>query len=402
MAESQTGACGRVNSEKRLSGRRLYCDPNLQIVFSITLMAVLGVASITPAFPRIGQELHLSSQRVGLLITVFTLPGVVLTPVLGVMADRWGRKRVLVPSLLLFGLAGGSCALARDFNLLLGLRFLQGVGAASLGSLNVTLIGDLYTGQQRITAMGYNASVLSVGTASYPAIGGALASLGWRYPFFLPLLALPIGFLVLFGLKNPEPTDRQQLGIYLGQAWKSLKSLRVACAFLAGFVAFVILYGSYMTHLPFLMEGSFAAPPFVIGLMMSGMSLTTALVSSQLGRLARAYTEKAILRIAFAFYALALLLFPLVPRLDLLIVPVILFGIGHGLNVPSIQALIAGMAPMEQRAAFMSLSGMALRLGQTAGPLLMGMVLGFSGVGGVFIAGAALAVAMLVLVSILL
>jgi MFS transporter, ACDE family, multidrug resistance protein len=73
----------------------------------------------------------------GLLITVFTLPGVFLTPVAGVLSDKFGRKTVLIPSLLLFGVAGGACALARDFELLLGLRVLQGVGAATLGATNV-------------------------------------------------------------------------------------------------------------------------------------------------------------------------------------------------------------------------------------------------------------------------
>ena len=97
----------------------------------------------------------------------------------------YGRRKVLVPSLFLFGIASVACALATDFGLLLVLQTLQGVGAAALGAINVTMIGDLYSGQRRTEALGYNSSVLSVGTASYPAIGGALALLGWRYPFAL-------------------------------------------------------------------------------------------------------------------------------------------------------------------------------------------------------------------------
>ena len=203
-----------MNQEQGENKKKIYLDTNLQIVFGVTLMAVLGVASITPAFPRIIQELGVSSLGIGLLISVFTFPGVILTPILGVFADRYGRKRILVPSIFLFGIAGGACALARDFNILLILRFFQGVGAASLGSLNVTIIGDLYSGRERATAMGYNASVLSVGTAAYPAIGGALAMVAWYYPFVLPLLALPLGFVVLFSLKNPEPMIGQHLKDY--------------------------------------------------------------------------------------------------------------------------------------------------------------------------------------------
>jgi ACDE family multidrug resistance protein len=162
-------------AERNGGVRKVYKDHNLHVLWGVTLMAVLGVSSVTPAFPRIVQDLGVSSGQVGLLITVFTLPGIVLTPVLGVLSDRYGRKKILVPALLLFGVAG---ALARRFELLLALRFFQGMGAAALGTLNVTVIEDMYGGRERSAALGYNSSVLSVGTASYPAIGGALATFG--------------------------------------------------------------------------------------------------------------------------------------------------------------------------------------------------------------------------------
>ena len=167
-----------------MSEEKLFRDRNLQVIFGVTLIAVLSVSSITPAFPSIMQEFNITPGQVGLLITFFTLPGVFLAPVLGVLADRLGRKRILVPSLFLFALAGAACAFTRDFNLLLVLRIFQGIGGASLGSINTTLIGDLYSGPRRAEAMGLNASVLSIGTGSYPAIGGALAVFGWNYPFF--------------------------------------------------------------------------------------------------------------------------------------------------------------------------------------------------------------------------
>jgi ACDE family multidrug resistance protein len=383
------------------SQKRIHLDPNLQIVFGVTLMAVLGVSSITPAFPKIVQELGISSQAIGLLITVFTFPGVVLAPVLGVFADRWGRKKILVPALMLFGIAGGACAFARDFNLLLILRFFQGIGAASLGSLNVTIIGDLYSGKERATAMGYNASVLSIGTASYPAIGGALATLGWYYPFILPFVAIPIGLIVLFSLKNPELKNEQNLKEYFGNAWKSIRNRRVVGLFLASVITFIMLYGSYLTYFPLLLGDSFDASPWRIGLVMATMSLTTAFTSSQLGRLARVYSGRTLLQASFIIYALALVIIPFVPNLWVFLIPIIVFGIAHGVNIPNIQTLLAGLAPMEYRAAFMSVNGMVLRLGQTLGPLLMGAVFGLWGMSGVFYAGAGFSMLMFVLVMVM-
>jgi ACDE family multidrug resistance protein len=378
----------------------IYRDTNLQIVFAVTLMAVLGVSSITPAFPKIVRELDISPQAVGSLIVVFTFPGVLLTPVLGVLADQFGRKKVLVPSLVLFGVAGTACAFARDFNLLLVLRFFQGVGAASLGSINVTIIGDLYAGKERTTAMGYNASVLSVGTASYPAIGGALATVGWYYPFILPLAAIPVGLAVLFSLRNPEPRNDQGFREYLSDAWKSIANRQVIGLFAVSTITFIILYGSYLTYFPLLIGGSFAVSPFIIGLIMSSSSLATALTSSQVGRLAKAYSEGSLIRAACVLYGLAMVGILLVPNLWLLVIPAVVFGVAQGLNIPSIQTLLAGLAPIKQRAALMSINGMVLRLGQTLGPLVMAMVFATWGMGAVFYAGASFAVAMFVLVVI--
>lgn len=379
-----------------VSQRKIYLDPNLQIIFCVTLMAVLGVSSITPAFPKIVEQLRISAQSVGLLITVFTFPGVLLTPVLGVIADRFGRKKILIPSLLLFGLAGGACIFARSLTLLLILRFFQGMGAASLGSLNITIIGDLYSGRERTEALGYNTSVLSVGTASYPTIGGALAMLGWYYPFVLFFIGVPVGFLVLFSLKNPEPKGEQNLREYLKNAWAGIKKLQVMGLFLASVVTFIILYGAYLTYFPLFVGSSFGASPLVIGLIMSTMSVSTALTSSQLRKLSKLCPEKSLFKIAFIIYALALVSIVFVHTLWVLLIPVALFGVAQGINIPSIQTLLARLAPMDYRGIFMSVNGMVLRLGQTLGPVLTGVVFGIWGMEGVFYAGASLALIMFI------
>jgi len=121
-------------------------EKNMIIIFGVTLIAVMGIASITPAFPGIIKYFGISTQQVGWLIAAFTLPGIFLTPVSGILADRFGRKLVLVPSLFIFGIAGFLCSFMRDFHSLLALLFIEGIGAAGLSSINITLIGDLYTG----------------------------------------------------------------------------------------------------------------------------------------------------------------------------------------------------------------------------------------------------------------
>lgn len=380
----------------RHSNPKLYQDRNLLIIFTISLIAILGVASITPAFPSLRTALEVPVESIGLLITVFTFPTVILGPIIGIFADRLGRKKILVPSLILFGIAGFTCAFVRDFNLLLLLRFLQGIGAASLLSLSVTLIGDLYVGDRRATAMGYNASISSIGTALYPTIGGALATLGWYFPFMLPIVAIPVGILVLFGLKNPEPQGQRNLKVYLRNAVKALKNRQLIGLFIASAANFVLLYGAYVTYLPSLIADKFGAEPFTIGLFLSSVSVAIAFTASQLGNLARHFSETTLIRASFVFYAVALLIIPFVPNLWLLLIPTTLFGIGLGIGFPSIQTLLAALAPKEYLATVISVNGTFYGLGQTIGPLLMGIVYSMGGINSVFFAGIGFAIATLI------
>ena len=92
---------------------------------------------------------------------------------------------------------------------------------------------------------------------------------------------------------------------------------------------------------------------------------------------------------------------PFVPNLWTLIIPIIIFGVAHGINIPIIQTRLVGLAPMEYRAAFMSINGIVIRLGQTLGPLLIGVIFSIWGISGTFYAGAGLSIAMFIIVLIL-
>jgi ACDE family multidrug resistance protein len=387
----------KKRGERGDGSRPVWKDHNLHVIWGVTLMAVLGSSSVSPAFPKVVAELGVSPGQVGLLITVFTLPGVFLTPVAGVLSDKFGRKTVLIPSLLLFGVAGGACALARDFELLLGLRVLQGVGAAALGATNVTLIGDLFAGRERTAALGYNSSVLSTGTASYPAIGGVLATFGWYYPFALPLLAIPIAFLVLFSLHNPEPHNEQGLKEYARSIWSAVKDRTVAGLFAGSLVTFILLFGPLIVYLPILMDQAFGVSPLVIGIVVASTSLTTALASTQIGNLTSRFSEKTLVRASFVLYAAALALVAFVPYWWLLFVPTVIFGVAQSLNLPNVFSLLNEAAPDENRGAFLALNSTILRLGQTLGPVLMALIAAPLGLAGAYLVAGALAAAMFVL-----
>lgn len=368
---------------------------NLTVIFLTTLMAVLGVASITPAFPTIIQHFGITPPQVALLITVFTVPGVFLAPVVGMLADRLGRKVILLPSLLLFGLAGGACFFTNDWEVLLVFRFFQGVGASALGMLNVTLIGDLYEGKRRGEMMGYNASVLSTGTALYPFIGGALAMAGWQFPFLLPLLALPTALLAMLWLKNPEPKKAQDFSSYLKNTWKNINRKTVWGIFIINVLLFFILYGAFLSFFPQLMKERFNASAFYIGAIMSGFSIITAITASQKKHINRLLGVKPQIYISLVLYMVTMLLISASHQWWQLFFPLVAFGLAQGMLMPEVQTLLVGFAPLNERAGFMSINSMVLRLGQSVGPVFIGLFYALGGVGTAFIGGATVAVVML-------
>lgn len=365
------------------------------------MMVVLGVSSILPILPLLVDHFKTSEAGVGLVLTLFTLPGVLLAPVIGFLADRMGRKPVLVFALCVFGVFGTLCGFAPNFPALLALRFVQGTGAAALGVLNLTILGDMFEGKERTTYMGYNAAVLSVGTAAYPALGGLLSLLGWRFPFFLPALALPLAGAVAVKLKTPEPRSGQSVSAYLRGAWAHLKNPQLLLLLGMTFLTFVLLYGPFVTFLPLYMDQAFAAPPVMIGVIVSCASFLTALAASQLGRLSRKYSERQLVMFAAGTYALCFALIPAVPSLFWLIAPATLFGLGQGMNIPTVASLLAGYAQIQNRAAVMAVNGMLLRGGQTAGPLLMGGMFLLGGMKGVFASGVVLALLLMTLAGFL-
>jgi MFS family permease len=377
--------------------RPLFLDPNLRVIFSITLMAMLGVASVTPAFPKISVALGVSPEAVGWLISAFTVPGVLLAPVLGVMADRFGRRIVLVPSLLVFGVAGAACGLARDFEVLLILRFLQGVGGAALGPLNVTLIGDLYDGSRRTTAFGYNAGVLSIGTAVYPAIGGALALIAWHVPFFLPIVAVPVALVSLSVLKYAEPKSQTALSAYLRSALQLVRSRQLFLMFTTGVVIFILIYGAYLTFLPFVLERRFGATPLGIGVVFATASVATAVASFLLGRIAERAGERRLILIGFGLYVVTMGSIPFAANLWLIVTLAMGFGFANGITIPTVITIVASTTSGEHRAVIMSVNGMVLRLGQTLGPLVAGVAYAWLGLSSAFWVSSALALGMLIL-----
>ena len=372
-------------------------DRNLYIIFAVSMMGLMSVASIAPAFPRMMQALNLTTAQIGLIVTAFSLPSAILSPVFGVLADRYGRRIVLALCLFLFGISGFACAFVNNFGVLLILRGFQGIGASAFASVSITMIADIYRGQKVAEAMGYNSMVISFSVAIYPILGGALAMMDWHYPFFLPILALPVGLAVLFMMDYTEPKRSESMRDYLGGTWQCLKDVRLLGFFGACLVSFLLLYGAFITYFPLFMADRFNASPFIIGLITSLGSLSMAVSASQAGRFFKHFSAGAMLKMGFAGFMAGALLVPFLPSLPLIVIPGIVVNFGMGIIIPCVQTSVSQKAPPEYRGAVMSLNSTAIRIGQTVGPPAMALPYGIGSFDAVYFAAAALSLLMLLI-----
>jgi len=368
-------------------------DRNAIAIFGITLIGIIGVAILSPAFPEIEEGLGITDFEVAMLVTVFTLPGIFLAPVMGILADRLGRERVIVPCLFLFGIAGTACAFV-NFELMLILRFLQGIGGSALTSLAVTLIGDLYKGLERAKILGYNAGILSLGLAGYPLLGGILADINWRFPFLMFSLAIPVGILAL-GIEYPNVRRDRSLRMYIRESLRLLRNRKIMISFLSGCVVFVITYGAITVYLSFLLEDRFGVGASLRGIIIAFVFLFVAVVASNLDRLIRVFGDTIVV-VGFASYSVSLLVIPLASNVLTIVLALLFFGFGHGTVLPALQNLVVSIAPTENRAVVTATYGSMIRIGQTVGPVFASAMAAYS-IDHVFFASSMLALAFAIL-----
>jgi MFS family permease len=342
----------------------------LYVILSCSLMGVMGVSLVSPVLPDLRPVFGVNDAQVGLVITAYTLPGIVVTPFVGLVADRVGRRRVVVPLLFLFAVAGAGVAFARTFTEVIVLRFLQGIGASALITLAVTLIGDVYEGRRRDAVMGVNGSTIGTGAAFYPLLGGALAGIRWSAPFLFFSVGALVGLFAAVALDEPEAERSTDVWTYLDRLRTVAVLPQAMAIFVALFAAFFIFYGAVLTALPLLLRDAYALDAGRIGVTLSAVALASAAVSSQYGRLSDRLAAPRLVAVGFVAYGLGLFGVRLAPSPVGIAVALLVFGAGFGVVMPSIDTTVVTLVDDDLRAGVMSLRTSVLRLGQTVGPVV--------------------------------
>lgn len=224
---------------------------NQKMVLIILLInifiAFLGIGLIIPIMPSVINEMHLSGKTMGYLVSTFAFAQLLMSPIAGKWVDQYGRKKIIVIGLFIFGVSELIFGLGTNVIFLYLSRILGGISAAFIMPGVTAYVADITSVKERPKAMGYISAAISTGFIIGPGIGGFIADYGIRMPFFF---AAGFGFVAcissLFILK--EPLSKEQLAeISSNQAQTSffldLKKSMQPLYFIAFIIVFVLAFG---------------------------------------------------------------------------------------------------------------------------------------------------------------
>ena len=371
--------------------------PPLPLIFSITVTGILANTLIGPAIPDILEAFDQPDSRAGLFVAAGTLPGIVMAPVIGVLADRYGRRAVLVPCLVAFGVFGLLSAFAPTFQALLLLRLCQGIGSAGLINLAVVLIGDFWTGNERARIVGQNAAILTISLAVFPPIGGLLTEVGgWRMSFLPYGIGLATAVLIYHRLDANRPAGGVTLRAQLRGAGSALRDRDVIGSISIGFVIFMLIFGLFLTAMPVHLESEFGLSAGQRGLVIAIPAITSTFTALRLGWLRARFGVVGLLSWAGVLFTISFVVIGQAAVLPVLFAAALLYGLGEGVFIPTLQDVVAGAAAPEQRGAVVAVWVGAARAGQTAGPLLAAGLYGATSTSTTFMVGGAIAAGLVV------
>lgn len=354
---------------------------------AMTLTSALlatGVVILSPLMLDLAQVFGVSESRVGLLVTAFTAPPVVLIPLIGIVADRTGRKIPLVGGLVLFGLAGAAIGLVRDFEVALALRFLQGIGFAAAMPLTVTVLGDLYRGSREATVQGLRTAGNFFTNMVTPVVAAVLLGVAWQYPFSLFLLALPVAAWVWVVLPSTAPESSVSLRQYVRELVSLVRRPHMALILLSFGLRFVVFYG-FLTYVSFLGKQTIGITTVAVGLVTAVKAVASVVGSTQAGRVTLRGHTALVAAVALGCMGLGMVLPGLAPGIITLGIGSVLLGVGDGIVAPLQKSLVTNLAPADLRAGAISSSSTVQNAGKAIVPVAMSGVLAAAGPPAVFV-----------------
>lgn len=371
-------------------------DRDFQAMLLANLMAPLGVTLLSPILSALTGPFAVSSVRIGLLISAYTAPPIFLIPVAGILADRHGRKPLLLTGILLFGTGGLAIAFTTDFRVAVALRFLQGIGFAGLTPIIITSLGDIYHGSAEATAQGLRFTSSGVYQSIFPPLAGLLVGVSWQFPFFIYAMAFPVAAVVYFWFDEPtwdaesatagDPEATAQRGETDGGAEPTGSRLRRLAGVLrkprvvslvVGRTLPMISWTGFLTYNSVIVVELMSGSGGQAGLLVTVNSIMLAVGGSQAGRITAQFDSRLWpLTAANVGLGGGLALVALAPSVVTAAVGAAMLGVGFGVSLSLYRSIVTGLAPAALRGSLVSVAESLGRVGSTITPIGMSALIG--------------------------
>ena len=378
-----------------MSPFRFLCITGFFAIFSSTI-------SKSPVLPLFAAHLGADPSAVGMVAAVSALTGVLFSIPAGLMADRFGRRRMLIFSSLVFSTVPFLYLFVEQIWQLALVRFLHGFGTAIFLPVGMAFVSDLFV-KQRGEKMGWFSTATLLGRFCAPVVGGAILSavtlLGDMRFEAVYVLCGAMGLVALWmTLRMPvvkeHPTDsRTWSGIR--KAFLTVLSSRTIIITSIVEAAILFAYGTFETFVPLSAQKA-GISTTAIGIMLSAQVLALALTKPVMGRFSDRHGRKPQIFYGTVMGALCIGSFGLAPSFETMFAASILLGLCLSIVTSATSALIADASRCEERGSAMGVLGSIMDIGHTTGPLVAGIVASYFGFSYAFIApgGLLLAIAL--------
>lgn len=251
----------------------------LSILLVNLFIAFLGIGLVIPVLPRLMNELHISGQVVGYLTAAFALTQLIFSPFAGKAVDRFGRKIMIVLGLIIFGLSELLFGFGKTIDVLFISRILGGLSAAFIMPAVTAFIADITTDENRPKALGYMSAAISTGFIIGPGLGGFLAEIGTRVPFYSAgVLGLVAAVFSIILLREPErPVITESAGGHENKS--SFRKLLMPMFFIAFAVIFISSFGlaAFESFFSLYVDHKFGFSPADIAIAITGGAILGAI-----------------------------------------------------------------------------------------------------------------------------
>ncbi len=358
------------------------------VISLLSTVGFFGIFSTTisknPVLPLFMRSMNAGTDVIGIIAAISPLAGILFSFPVGLLADRLGKKRLLIVSAFVFLLAPLFYLLVASPWWFIPIRFFHGIATAILGPVSAAIILSEYR-EKKGQMLGIYSSATLVGRTLAPILGGAIISLfstfsgGWNYRLVYAaafILAIPV-FILSFLMPNDRSAESGIKRVTLGDFGSSLHAF-VTNGRLLGTalveMATYFTYGAFETYLPLYLQGK-GLLPYQIGFIFSLQILAIALTKPFFGHLSDRIDRRIQILVGIVVLGGSFALIPVVSGIAAATAIGIVFGVGLSFSTVATSTYVSDVAERENLGASMGALSSIMDIGQSAGPFIIGAVI---------------------------